>query len=177
MSSRSIDEVYEKNAAIGEQMKALLSSMDKGKLDALPKGEKWTIANIAEHVSMVEAGIVRICEKLLSKAESENQPSEGAIALSESFGQKAAEIAKIKLEAPEYVHPSGEKSIEEVMDKFAENQEKLLELKPMFEKFDSSGHRFPHPYLGNLSAGEWLILVGRHKMRHIKQMENLAGRI
>lgn len=177
MNSRSIDDVYEKNAAIGERLKSLLGSMEQAKLDTLPEGEKWTIANIAEHVSMVEAGIVRICEKLLSKAESENQPSDGAIAMSESFGQKAAEIAKIKLEAPEFVHPSGERSIEEVMEKFAENQEKLLELKPMFEKFDSSGHRFPHPYLGNLSAGEWLILVGGHKMRHIKQMENLADRI
>ena len=177
MNSRSIDDVYEKNAAASERMKAFLGSIEQTRLDALPKGEKWTIANIAEHVSMVEAGIVRICEKLLSKAESENQTSDGTIAMSESFGQKAAEIALIKLEAPEFVHPSGEKSIEEVMEKFAENQEKLLELKPMFEKFDSSGHRFPHPYLGDLSAGEWLILVGGHKIRHFKQMERLADRI
>src|SRR5688572_24591429 len=111
MNSRSIDEVYEKNAAIGERMKALLGSLEPTKLDHLPEGDKWTIANIAEHVSLVEANIVRICEKLLAKAESENQPADGTIAMSESFGQKAAEIAVIKLEAPEFVQPSGEKSI------------------------------------------------------------------
>src|SRR5687768_3543175 len=162
MNSRSIDEVYEKNAAVSERLKALLGSLEQSKLEGLPEGEKWTIAHIAEHVSIVEANMVRICEKLLLKAESKNQLADGTIAMTESFGQKVAEIADVKLEAPEFVHPSGEKSIEGSLAKFAENQEKLLKLKPLFEKYDSTGHRFPHPFLGNLSAGEWLILVGGH---------------
>ena len=83
----------------------------------------------------------------------------------------------MKLEAPEMVQPSLQKSIEESMSKFDENREKLLELKPAFEKFDSNGHRFPHPFFGELSAGEWLTLVGGHKLRHIKQIEKLAARI
>jgi hypothetical protein len=177
MEPKSIDEVFEKNLAIGERLNELVRSLDPAKVGRLPEGEKWTIANVVEHISIVEESMIKICAKLLGKAEAEEKMADGTIATSETFAQKAADVAAIKLEAPEFVQPSGEKSIEDSIAKFDENREKLLGLKPMFEKFDSSVHRFPHPYFGDLSAGEWLTLIGGHKVRHIKQIENIASQI
>ncbi len=177
MESISIDEVYERNLAVGERLRSLVASIEPSKLDRVPEGEKWTIANVVEHVAMVEEGMIRICAKLLGKAESDSASGDGMISTSAEFDRKAFEIAAIKLEAPEVVQPTRQKSVEESMAKFDENREKLVDLRSAFEKFDSNGHRFPHPYLGNLSAGEWLTLVGGHKLRHIKQIENLAARL
>jgi hypothetical protein len=177
MDSKPIGEVYERNHAVGERLRSLLASIDPAKLDQLPNGEKWTIANVVEHVSVVEEGMIRICSKLLGKAESAAAAGNGSIETSDSFAQKALEIATIKLEAPEFVQPTCKKSVEESLAKLDENWRMLTELKSSFEKFDSNGHRFPHPYLGNLSAGEWLTLIGGHKLRHIKQIENLAARL
>ena len=177
MDSTPIDEVYDRNLAVGERLRSLITSLEPAKLDQLPDGEKWTIANIVEHVSLVEENMIRICAKLLGKAESASETGDGTVSTSESFAQKALEIATMKLEAPEFVHPTCKKSVVESMTKFEANQAKLSELKAMFEKFDSNGHRFPHPFLGNLSAGEWLTLIGGHKLRHIKQIENLAARL
>ena len=177
MESRTVDEVFTRNFAAGDRLRSLIDSVEPSKLDILPEGEKWTISNIVEHVALVEEGMIRICAKLLGKAESASELGTGSIDTSDAFGQKALEIAAMKLEAPGMVQPSLQKSIEESMSKFEENREKLLELKPAFEKFDSNGHRFPHPFFGDLSAGEWLTLVGGHKLRHIKQIEKLAGRL
>jgi hypothetical protein len=174
MNSRSIDEVYEKNDAMGTRLEALIGSLDQEQLDHLPKGEKWTIENIVEHISIVEAGMVRICAKLLRKAEADDKRADGTISVSDSFLEKTIEIARIKLEAPEIVRPTGERSISESIEKLQENRIQLQELKSAFEKFDSSDQRFPHPFLGDLSAGEWLMLIGGHKARHIKQIERLA---
>ena len=175
MDTRSIDEVYEKNDAVGGKLIAFLGSLDDKTVCRLPDGEKWTIANVVEHVSIVESNMIRICSKLLRKAETENMLSQGGISTSDNFKEKAIEIATLKLEAPEFVQPTCEATLEQSMDRFAENKEKLNELRPQFEKFDSNGHRFPHPFLGELSAGEWLTLIGGHKLRHLKQIQRLSA--
>ena len=175
MNSRSIDEVYEKNDAVSAKLQALIDSLDQEQLNRRADGEKWTIGNIVEHVSIVEARMIGICAKLLRKAESENKLADGMISTSDDFVAKTIEIAQIKLEAPEIVRPTGDRSVEESIELLKENRMHLQELKPSFEKFDSTDYRFPHPFLGDLSAGEWLILIGGHKARHIKQIERMAG--
>lgn len=177
MKTTSTDEVYERNLAAGERLRSLIVSLEPDKLDQLPENEKWTIANIVEHVSLVEENMIRICAKLLGKAESASESGNGTIETSESFANKAMEIATIKLEAPEIVQPTHEVSVEDSMSKLEANWQKMLELKSAFESFDSNRHRFPHPFLGNLSAAEWLTLIGGHKLRHIKQIEDLAARL
>jgi hypothetical protein len=174
MRTETIEEVYARNAALGERLKMLVDSLPKEKLNHLPDGEKWTICNIVEHISIVESSIVKICAKLLSKAESDGTLADGAISVSDAFGRKALEIATTKLEAPDFVKPTGEAKVEDSLRVCDENRQKLDEIKPLFEKFDSNIHKFPHPYFGDLSAGEWLNLLGGHKMRHIKQIERLA---
>src|SRR5688572_4530839 len=175
MDSRSIDEVYEKNNDVADRLEALVGSLDKEQIDVLPKGEKWTIGNIVEHVSIVEAGVIRICGKLLRKAESEHKAADGTISVSDSFMEKTLEIARLKLEAPDIVQPTKKRSINQSLARLKESRIQLQELKSSFEKFDSTDYRFPHPFLGELSAGEWLMLVGGHKLRHIKQIERLVG--
>src|SRR5688500_2872634 len=113
MNPLSIDEVYEKNDAMADRLEALMASIDRKQMDLLHGGEKWSIGNIVEHVSIVEAGMIRICAKLLRKAEGEGKAADGAISASDSFMEKAAEIARIKLEAPDIVQPTKERSIEE----------------------------------------------------------------
>ena len=175
MNSRSIEEVYEKNEEVADRLDALIGSLDEHQIDHLPDGEKWTIGNIIEHVSIVEANMMRICAKLLRKAEAEDKLADGTISTSDIFLEKTTEIATLKLEAPVIVQPTGERSIDESVELLKENRLHLKELKLSFEKFDSTDYRFPHPFLGELSAGEWLILIGGHKLRHIKQIEQRAG--
>ena len=177
MHSISIDEAYEKNDRMADRLESLIGSLDEQQIDYLPDGEKWNIANIVEHVSIVESGMIRICAKLLRKAETNGKPADGTISTSDSFFEKTVEIANLKLEAPEVVQPTREVSIDESMERLRENRQHLHELKPSFEKFDGSEYKFPHPFLGELSAGEWLTLIGGHKLRHIKQIEKLVGGI
>jgi hypothetical protein len=73
MHSISIDEAYEKNDRMADRLESLIGSLDEQQIDYLPDGEKWSIANIVEHVSIVESGMIRICAKLLQKAEAEGQ--------------------------------------------------------------------------------------------------------
>jgi hypothetical protein len=177
MKFQSIAEIYDTNDSIRERLKASVSSISPEESTALPDGEKWTIAQIVEHISLVEDGIGRICSKLLSKAQAEERSSEGSISLSAAFIEKGGELARTKVQAPEVVQPTGERSIAESLAKLEENRRKLRLIQPLFESHNATDYKFPHPYFGEISAVEWLTLVGGHEMRHIKQIERLLDRI
>lgn len=134
-------------------------------------------AQIVEHVSIVESGMVRICAKLLRKAEAEGRRSDGTVNVSDNFMEKSAEIATIKFEAPEIVHPTGEKTIADSITKMEESRTAREELRPAFESFDGNAHKFSHPFFGDLSAVEWLILIGGHEARHLNQIKGIRDRI
>jgi hypothetical protein len=75
------------------------------------------------------------------------------------------------------MRPSGEKSVAESLARMEDNRKKLEELRPMFESWDSVSFKFPHPHFGDMSAIEWLALIGGHEERHLKQIERLLEKL
>ena len=177
MEYKSIDEIYNGNAKIRARLKALLSSLSEPQVSALPDGEKWTVAQIVEHVAMVDEGAMKICTRLLRKAHEAGQLSDGQVMISQGFLQKGAEIARMKVEAPDFVQPTGGKTISESLAKLDENTEQLEQLRSTFESVDGTALKFPHPFFGEISAQEWLALKGGHEMRHIRQIEKVLAKI
>lgn len=177
MSNPTIADIYTNNDKIRENFLLEIGSFTERQTSSLPEGEKWTISQIVEHVSIVEDGITGICRKLLAKAQAEDKGSDGAVKISDSFLTRGAELAQIRVEAPERVHPVGGKTIAELMAKMQENRGRLDELRPQFENYDCNENKFPHPFLGDLSAAEWLVLIGGHEARHLAQIKNLIEKI
>ena len=176
MSHQTIAEVYENNDQIREKLKAAINAVTDREANFLPEGEKWTIAALVEHIGIVEGGMSKISHKLLGAAkEAGAAAGDGRIGLSESFSQKAAAARSMKLEAPAQVRPTGSQTIAESLAKMEENRRRLKELQPLFESIDSSAQTFPHPAFGELTAHEWLVLIGGHEARHIAQLNRLIS--
>ncbi len=121
----------------------------------------------------MQDGIARISAKLLTAAQSAGKPSDGTARLSENFASKANEAKTLKFEAPDRVHPTSNQTIEESLKKMDENRQRLEDLRPLFESVECSEFKFPHPFMGDLIAHEWLALVGGHEARHLRQIENI----
>lgn len=177
MKFQSIAEIYDTNDSIRERLKTTVSSISPEESTTLPDGETWTVAQIVEHISIVEDGMGRICSKLLSKAQAEARMSDGNIVLSQAFLEKGGELARTKVQAPEMVQPTGERSVAESLSKLEDVRQKLRLIQPLFESYNSTDYKFPHPFLGELSAVEWLTLAGGHEMRHIKQIERVLEKL
>lgn len=172
MSSQTIGDIYANNDKIREKTKHLVSSLSDEQTAALPAGEKWTIAEILEHIAIVQDGMTKISAKLLTQAQAAGKTSDGAARLSENFATKAAQAATLKLEAPDRVRPTGNQSVEESLEKMNQARAELEKLRPLFESVECSDYKFPHPFMGDLTAHEWLALVGGHEARHLRQIEN-----
>lgn len=177
MKYESIADIYSANQKIRARLRATLGEISSEETTALPDGEKWSIQQIVEHLSMVDFGISRICAKLLEEAKAAGTPSDGSFALSTEFGERAAEIAMLRVEAPERVQPTGNVPISEALERMGANREAFGSMRSDLERYDISGPKFPHPFFGDLTAGEWLVMAGLHEQRHTKQIERLAAKI
>ena len=176
MNHESIDAIYAENHEIRERFIRTINSISDQELQATPDGEKWPIAHIVEHVAVVEEGMSKICNKLLREAEAAGARSNGVPKRSESFLSRANDTT-VKLEAPQRVQPSGEQPVAESLARMEENRKKLEDLRPRFEAWDSENFKFPHPFFGDMSAVEWLSLIGGHEERHLKQIEKMLDQI
>jgi len=177
MEYKTVDEVYAANAAIREKFKNAFLSLTDEQLNARPEAEAWSVAQIVEHVAIVNGGALRICAKLLGKGEAAGKSNDGSVLISPEFIEAGSSAVGQKLEAPEMVRPINNVPIADSIVKLDELQGQYADLKQKFESVDGIDAKFPHPYFGDLSAQEWLVLSGAHEIRHLKQIRRVLAAI
>lgn len=177
MRYESISDIYTANAKFRERFFDVLNGVTPDEAVAVPEGENWHIQQIVEHVGIVNDGMSRICAKLLAAAVEGGKASDGRFSLSEGFAAGLSMSTDRKVEAPERVRPTGEVSIEEGLGRFAEVDARFAALMPDIERFDLTGHTFPHPYFGPLNAGEWMVMQGLHEGRHTQQIQRILDKM
>lgn len=170
MTFSSIDQIFSTNDAAHKDFVELVGRVPHEDARAKREGEKWSIAEIVEHLAMSEAGMSRICAKLIKKAETNGEPADGRIEVTDVFEERGVAIVKTKMQAPDFVEPTGKPEVDESLGLIESSHNRLKVLKPLFLEFDGNLHRFPHPFFGHLSAIEWLVLIGQHKIRHTSQI-------
>jgi hypothetical protein len=178
MKYQTISEIYTKNLEIRELLKAKVSNLSDDQANLRMENAGWTIAEIVEHLAIVEKGMASICASLLRKSSEENLPNNGNANISDNFLEKTVLLGNRKnrkVEAPERVLPSGNLSIAESFVKMDENAELLKEIRNGLETVDTQKAKFPHPFFGDLSATEWLALIGGHEFRHIDQIDEILS--
>jgi hypothetical protein len=177
MEYKTVDDVYAANTAVREKFKQSFASLSEEQLNAKPEGEGWSVAQIVEHVAVVNGGALRICAKLLGKGEEAGKSNDGSVFISPEFIEAGSSAVGQKLEAPEMVRPINNVPISDSVAKLDEQQALYAELKGKFETVDGVEAKFPHPYFGDLSAQEWLVLSGAHEIRHLKQIRRVLEAI
>jgi len=176
MKYESIGDIYSANQRISEEFENLVSQISEADAAAVSAGN-WSISHLVEHVAIVDDGAAKICTKLLAAAKLAGKPSDGSFSLSAGFGENAGKIATAKVEAPAQVHPTGKVSLADSLTRINATADTLGSMRDDLESYALDGHTFPHPFLGDLNAGEWLVIAGLHKRRHASQIQNLLDKI
>jgi len=177
MNYQTVADIFSANSKFRDRLSEVLSDVSEDEAALLPEGEKWSIQQVAEHLALVDIGIGRICAKLIDASKAGAVASDGSFSVTEAFSRRARELAVLKVEAPDRVQPTGDVNIAESLDRIEANRAVFESLRPDFEKLDFSEPKFPHPFFGDLTAGEWLVMAGLHQHRHGKQIENLLEKM
>lgn len=175
MSTARIDEIFEYNAAVREELRAVVGGISAEQEFAVPEGEAtWSAAQILEHLSLTEEGMGKICSMLLRAS----TPDEGKAAdYSDGFIERAIRFDKVKVKTPPTGEPTGAITAADSLRKMDSNRAKLETKRHRFKENDPCSASFPHPYLGEMTALEWLALIGMHEKRHLRQLKELLARL
>jgi hypothetical protein len=171
MAYNSIAEIFAANEAAQAQFAAVMTGLTNEQANFRPADDRWTIAEIAEHVGIVNDGFLRITHKLLKQAEAAGKPPKntlnaGYTSLNENGGQNST-----KFSAPDRVKPQGDVTIETALARMRETLDGFNAIRSRIEATDLSEEKFPHPAFGEINAYQWMILLGEHQDRHLAQVE------
>ncbi len=164
----SVDDVFAANDAVRRRLVARVEGLDEAHANASEGG--WTVAQIIEHLSIAEPRITSAIEGMLAPRDAgdgERKPF-APFSLDEY-----AEQARGKIEAPEFLRPTG-LLLAEGLVRLKESRAALEVMRPRFQSADYS-RVLKHPAFGMLNAAQWLAFLGMHEQRHLYQIERILG--
>lgn len=138
-----------------------------------PAEDRWSVADCVEHITVVERFILGSIERVLSKPP---QPERRA----EVAGKDQVILAKVparetRVKGPDAVMPNGRwPDFATLLGQFEQTRERTRAFAEDTQA-DLEDHFFPHPILGDLDCYQWLLFLGAHCERHVRQLEEVKA--
>lgn len=131
---------------------------------------QWSIAEILEHLVIVEGRAQAIVERMPEAPEAE--PDRNNVEVEKIL---LAEVPRRppKYQAPEQILPRQERTPEEYLRSFLEGRVATIELLDVAPAL--RGHLVPHPILGPWDGYQWILAMAGHTARHIGQIQEVKA--
>jgi hypothetical protein len=138
-----------------------------------PEPGRWSIADIVEHVALVE---LRTLDLLDAKLPQAPPPSDGKVTGAARFARLDTVIPtreQRRLTAPDALVPKGTwPDVEASMAAFLAARARSLAAAAAVDD-ETLAHVVPHRLLGEFDAEEWLYFTAVHLTRHTAQIEEI----
>ena len=180
MTYSSVSDIYRANEEVRARLVARVESLDEEAQNFRPDEAAWTVAEIVEHLSILEHKLSQLMTMMVGKVEgvaaaAGGGASGGAHFKPFSLAEQAARASAEKYVAPEEVRPRGGVALSDSLARLKESRAALAALRPRIERADCAAATYPHPALGPLNLYQWLAFIGLHEQRHLAQIERLLA--
>jgi uncharacterized damage-inducible protein DinB len=175
MIYHTIGDILAANEQSQARFTAVVSNLTEAQANFRPDENQWTIAEIVEHVSIIDNNFLRLMHKLLKETESAPKPPKADLNLGHTSLDENGNQHPGPFPAPERVRPQGGVEIEDSLAKMRVSLDGFAEIQSRLEAVDLSEQTFLHPFIGPINAYQWMILLGEHKDRHRGQIERLKA--
>jgi hypothetical protein len=151
---------------------AVMHGLAPAQWDFGAEAQAWTLAEIAEHLALVEGSILRSIERLLAQPATPERRAEVRVDY-EAILRRVPDRT-VRVEAPERVRPSGKyPDGPSALAAFADQREAALRL---LGQGHALHHYFgSHPTLGPLDAAQLLVFLVAHAERHLAQVAGIKA--
>jgi hypothetical protein len=136
-----------------------------------PSPDRWSVAEILEHLSVVERAIARMLGQQVRTArdsglrpERATEPVVPTVPVARLLDRGA------KLEASERSQPRGGMAWAAAREAFRTSRGDVVELLRSADGLALSELVIPHPLLGPLNVYQWAVFLGAHARRHAAQI-------
>ena len=160
---------------VEEKRRELLQSfegVDGDRLCQRATPDAWSVAEILEHLRLVESGIARLITKRAGQARDAGLGNEKSTAsVIPTFERFNGTLQNAAMQAPETVRPRANVDISEALDGLEGSREALRAAVVSASGLSLGEIKHNHPFLGELDLYQWLIFIGQHEGRHKRQIE------
>lgn len=141
-----------------------------------PAPERWSVAEVLEHLALVEGQITKLLQSLIASAqaagldpEPETSPITPTPALARALDRSRPLVAS------EASTPRGGLSASAAYALLIQQREALRAVLLSADGLALSEVQAPNPVLGVLNGYEWVLFVGAHEARHTMQIHEIAA--
>lgn len=151
---------------------ASISGLSEAQWKFKPAPDRWSIAEVAEHIAISEETILGMISERILKAPA--APA-GTEKVADEKVISTVTDRSGKVQAPEMLKPVGKwASQAELAQAFEQSRAKTLDYVKTTQD-DLRGHAGPHPMLGTLDGYQWVLLLSAHSARHTAQIEEVKA--
>ena len=163
---------------VAAQRLALLDAVEsvpEGERDLRVSPDRWSVAEVLEHLHRVESGVARLFAKSVERARAagiaQERETSSLLGSLDSYGltRKAR-----RLPAPDLVAPRGEYDAAQAIEALSASRQALLTVVREADGLALCQISFPHPLLGSLNLYQWVLFVGQHEARHADQIQEIG---
>jgi hypothetical protein len=173
MNEQERQSLLDEFAASQARLLALVNGLTPEQWRFHPAEGRWSIGDCIEHVTAVEARVLRAIGKHLEgPSEPEKRPlTEGKdILVRENLPDRSKRI-----EAPEPVRPTGKwEDPGQLLANFLAAREHTVQFASSTNS-DLRNHFFPHIAMGEIDCYQWLVVLSLHGGRHAQQIEEIKA--
>jgi uncharacterized damage-inducible protein DinB len=139
-----------------------------------PAPDRWSVAEVAEHITVAESGIFGLIQKQVMTSPAAPEKREQVKGKDEMILQRVPDRSH-KAQAPEFLRPTGRWATETDLTKAFEESRKSTMDYVQTTSDDLRDHFFDHPVFGTLDGYQWLLLLSSHSERHTAQIEEVKA--
>ncbi|HEV2690456.1 MAG TPA: DinB family protein [Bryobacteraceae bacterium] len=138
-----------------------------------PAEDRWSVADCVEHLVIVENFILGSIKRVLATPPEPAKRSE--VQGKEQVILERVPARNIRVKGPEAVMPTQRwPQFDDLLREFETTRQRTMSFASETQA-DLKFHFFPHPILGDFDCYQWLLFVGTHSERHVRQMEEVKS--
>jgi uncharacterized damage-inducible protein DinB len=143
-----------------------------------PVPDRWSVAEVLEHLHMVEHSCARVIARQAAEARAAGHPAETATSskLGALDGNDLRDRSTRRA-APERVVPSGTLSGDAARSAVDRSRAELHEAISAADGLALESVRFTHARLGELDLYQWILFIGHHEARHTAQVVEIVTQL
>jgi hypothetical protein len=143
-----------------------VQGLSVGQFNFKPAPDCWSVAEVLEHISIVEDAVLNGVRTRLEKAPGPGDARDAQQVDAMVLARVLDRSTKVK--APPHLNPTGQSSPAAILERFLASRQHIVNW--LKSDADLRGHVLDHPVLGALDGYEWILAAAGHSERHTKQI-------
>ena len=168
-----LDHLEENRATLHAAVDAVPSPLRETR----PAPDRWSVAEVLEHLTRVEEQLTRVLAAKLSEARMTGTlgPEEATSRVTDSIDRGLLLDRGRRITAGERVLPRGEMDSAIALATLDRTRANLRDLVVAHDGLSLGAISFPHPVLGVIDGYQWFTFIGTHEARHAAQIREIGA--